>query len=304
MYINIAYIINNKAIYKMTYREINCKSAINKIKNKFGFCNDLNIYRGCLHKCRYCFAVYSHKYINSRDFFGEIFVKKNIAEVLEKELSSKNWNREIINLGSVTDSYQEAEKHYKLMPDILKLLIKYKTPMRISTKSDLILRDFDLIDKLSSIVSVMIASTITTTDEKLSSLIEPNVISPLKRFETLKEFKKTKAIVGVHAIPVMPFITEDGLENIYIKTKENGLYYCISEVLNLRGECRKIYLNFVRENFKEHYKKYLYIYDNNGELKEEYKNKIYKKIKLLEEKYSLKYEPKEEIYIKEEASLF
>ena len=291
---------------KTIYREINCKSAINKIENKFGFCNDLNIYRGCIHKCYYCYAVYSHKYINSRDFFGEIFVKKNIVEVLEKELSSKNWNRDIINLGSVTDSYQLAEKDYKIMPEILKLLIKYKTPMFISTKSDLILRDFDLISKLSNIVPVRIASTITTADEKLSSLIEPNVISPLKRFETLKEFKKTNAVVGVHAIPVMPFITEDGLENIFIKTKENNLDYAICEVLNLKGECRKIFLNFVRKNFPEHYKKYLYIYNNNGELKEEYKNKIYKKIKYLEEKYNLNYDSAdfEKVYTKDETNLF
>ena len=114
---------DTKIISKTVYREINCKSAVNKIKNKFGFCNDLNIYRGCLHKCYYCYAVYSHRYINSRDFFGEIFVKKNIAEVLEKELSSKNWNRETINLGSVTDSYQPAEADYNIMPEILKLLI-------------------------------------------------------------------------------------------------------------------------------------------------------------------------------------
>ncbi len=291
---------------KVKYREINCKSAINKIENKFGFCNDLNIYRGCLHRCHYCYAIYSHKYINSRDFFGEIFVKKNIVEVLEKELSSKSWNRETINLGSVTDSYQKAEEDYKIMPDILKLLIKYKTPMCISTKSDLILRDFDLIAKLSNIVPVKIASTITTSDEKLSSLIEPNVISPLKRFETLKEFKKTNAIVGVHTMPILPFITEDGLENIFIKTKENNLDYIICEVLNLRGECRKIYLNFVRKNFPEHYKKYLYIYNNNGELKEEYKNRIYKKIKSLEEKYNLNYDllDLKKNYIKEEPVLF
>ncbi len=297
---------DTKIISKTVYREINCKSAVNKIKNRFGFCNDLNIYRGCLHKCYYCYAVYSHRYINSRDFFGEIFVKKNIAEVLEKELSSKNWNRETINLGSVTDSYQPAEEDYKIMPEILKLLIKYKTPMFISTKSDLILRDFDLIDKLSNIVPVRIASTITTTDEKLSSLIEPNVISPIKRFETLKEFKKTKAIVGVHTIPVMPFITESGLENIFIKTKENNLNYIICEVLNLRGECRKIFLNFVRKNFHEHYKKYLYIYNNNGKLKEEYKNKIHKRIKSLEEKYCLNYGliDFEKVYIENEANLF
>ena len=295
------------------YREINCKSALNKVNNGYGFCYDLNIYRGCFHKCYYCFAVYSHKYINSRNFFYEIFVKKNIAEVLEKELSSKNWNNSIINLGSVTDSYQDAEKHYKLMRDVLQILIKYKTPMCISTKSDLILRDFDLIDKLSSIVPVKIASTITTIDEKLSSLIEPNVISPYKRFQMLKEFKKTKALVAVHIMPIMPFITEDGLEDIFKKLIEYDINNYIIDILKLKGECKKIYLNFIRQNFAKYYKKYIYIYNNYGLLKDQYKNKIYSKIKSLEKKYNFnkKYNNKSNLedivrnlYREEEPTLF
>ncbi|WP_295163464.1 radical SAM protein [uncultured Brachyspira sp.] len=269
------------------YREINCKSALNRVNNEYGFCYDLNIYRGCMHKCYYCFAVYSHKYINSKDFFGEIFVKKNIAEVLEKELSSKNWSRDIINLGSVTDNYQEAERDYKLMRDILKLLIKYKTPMNISTKSDLILRDFDLIDELSRISSVRIAVTITSLDEKLSSITEPNAVSPLRRFNILREFKKTKAITAVHTMPVMPFITEDKLEDIFKKVKEYNIDCCICDVLKLKGECRKIYLNFIRENFCVYYKKYLYIYGSDGLLKDEYRKKLSSKIKALEEKYNI-----------------
>ena len=82
--------------------------------------------------------------------------------------------------------------------------------------------------------------------------------------------------------------------------------YVICEVLNLRGECRKIFLNFVRKNFIEHYKKYLYIYGNNGELKEEYKNKIRKRIKFLEEKYNLNYDlcDFEKVYIENENTLF
>ena len=78
------------------------------------------------HKCEYCFAQYSHKYMNSTNFFDEIYVKKNIVEVLEKQLVSKRGKREVINLGGVTDNYQPIEKEYKLMPHILKLLIKYK----------------------------------------------------------------------------------------------------------------------------------------------------------------------------------
>ena len=125
------------------YKEITCASACNKLKRKIPYGWDLNIYRGCEHECRYCYAMYSNEYLGSGDYFEEIYVKTNIAEQLEKELSSPNWKREVVNIGGVTDSYQPAESIYKQMPDILKLMIRYKTPCIISTKSDLILRDYD-----------------------------------------------------------------------------------------------------------------------------------------------------------------
>ena len=106
------------------YIEINCKSACNKVVSSFlPYHFDLNVYRGCFHKCEYCFAQYSHKYMNSTDFFDEIYVKKNIVEVLEKQLISKRRKREVINLDGVTDNYQTIEKEYKLMTHILKILI-------------------------------------------------------------------------------------------------------------------------------------------------------------------------------------
>lgn len=107
---------------------------------------DLNIYRGCEHNCEYCFAMYTHQYIEDTDFFHHIYVKKNIVEQLEKKLSSPSWKKEIINLGGVTDNYQPAEKSFQLMPEILKLMIRYKNPIIISTKSTLILRDLELIN--------------------------------------------------------------------------------------------------------------------------------------------------------------
>jgi len=124
------------------YIEINCKTACNRINSDFlPFNWDLNIYRGCEHKCQYCFALYSHKYMDSGNFFDEIYVKKNIVDCFEKQISSKRWKKSIVNIGGVTDSYQPAEKRYKLMPEILKLCIKYKVPISLSTKSKLILRD-------------------------------------------------------------------------------------------------------------------------------------------------------------------
>jgi len=165
--------------------EINCTSALNKLKRKIPYEWDLNIYRGCQHGCKYCYAIYSHKYLNDEEYFYNIYVKTNIVEKLEKELRHSSWKREVVNIGGVTDSYQPAENKYKLMPEILKLLIKYKTPAIISTKSDLILRDFDLIDELSKITYINIAATITTTDENLRKKIEPQGCESNKRFEML-----------------------------------------------------------------------------------------------------------------------
>ncbi|OJT81281.1 radical SAM protein, partial [Clostridioides difficile] len=85
---------------------------------------DLNIYRGCEHGCKYCYAIYSHKYINSNNYFEEIYVKTNIVEKLERQLKSSKWKKEVINIGGVTDSYQPIEADYKIMPEILNLLIK------------------------------------------------------------------------------------------------------------------------------------------------------------------------------------
>lgn len=107
-------------------KEITCQTALNKLKRKIPHGWDLNIYRGCEHGCKYCYAIYSHDYLNDNNFFGSVHVKTNIIDVLESELRSKSWNREIINIGGVTDSYQPCEADYKLMPEILKLLINIR----------------------------------------------------------------------------------------------------------------------------------------------------------------------------------
>jgi len=105
---------------ELKYIEISCETAMNKLKRRMPYSWDLNIYRGCEHGCRYCYAIRSHEYLGSEDYFGDIFVKTNIVEQLEKQLSSPKWKREVVNIGGVTDSYQAAEEHYRLMPDILK----------------------------------------------------------------------------------------------------------------------------------------------------------------------------------------
>ena len=256
------------------YIEISSKTACNRINSNFlPFNWDLNIYRGCEHKCQYCFALYSHKYMDSADFFDEIYVKKNIVECFEKQISSKRWNRKLVNIGGVTDSYQPAEKKYKLMPDILKLCIKYKVPVSLSTKSKLILRDFDLFAELATLVPVNVACTITTINEKIRQLIEPGASTIKERFNNLKELSKTKVNTGIFIMPIIPELTDsyNNLSMLYKFAQENNVNFAVTSILNLRGETKINFLNFVKNKLPHLYNKIKSHY------KGSYVNSVYQK---------------------------
>lgn len=273
---------------KIKYIPINCEIACNKLKRSMPYKWDLNIYRGCEHGCKYCYAIYSHKYINSNNYFEEIYVKTNIVEKLERQLKSSKWKKEVINIGGVTDSYQPIEADYKIMPEILNLLIKYKTPAIISTKSDLILRDYDLIDKLSRITYINVASTITTVNEDTQRLIEPNGVDSMRRFKMLKEFRKTNASVGLHIMPIIPYITDDfdNINSLFRHAKECNVHYVLPGALYLRGITRGVFFDFVKKEFPELFDKLSILYSE-GSLNREYKNQLYKMVNELRYKYSL-----------------
>jgi len=270
------------------YKEITCDIACNKLKRKVPFAWDLNIFRGCEHGCKYCYAIYSHQYLDSDKYFEDIYVKTNVVEQLEKQLSSPSWKREVVNIGGVTDSYQPAEANYKLMPDILRLMIKYKTPCIISTKSDLILRDYDLIEELSRVTYVNIAATITSMDEHIRKLIEPDGVSSLKRFAMLKEFSKINASTGLHFMPIIPYITDtfENINSLYFHAKECDVDYVLPGTLYLRGSTRTVFLDFIKKEFPKIYDDLLLLYKTGGADKE-YKNNLYKTVNALREKYGL-----------------
>jgi DNA repair photolyase len=232
-------------------KESQVKSAIHFHSKKFATNYDLNIYRGCEHCCQYCFARYSQDYLNS-DFFGDIFVKTNIAEVLDRELSKKTWKGQPLNISGVCDCYQPLEQKYKLMEDVLRILIKHKNPVFILTKSPLILRDFDLIKKLSEVASTRVSTTITTLDRSIGDKLEPNVASGMERFEVIKEFSKVKTCkTCVMLMPIIPHLTDniDNIENIYKYSREFGANGLICASLHLRGNLKKFFCDFLRKNF-------------------------------------------------------
>lgn len=273
---------------KLTCKEIHCESALTELKRKVPYGWDLNVYRGCSHACRYCYAIYSHAYLNSDGFYDDIHVKTNIVEQLERELSSPGWKREVVNIGGVTDSYQKAEETYQLMPQILKLLIKYKTPAIISTKSTLVLRDYDLINELSRITYINIAATITTVNEDLRKKIEPGGAPSAERFAMLKQFRQTNASIGLHVMPIIPYLTDtrENIEALCVNAKESGVHYMLSGTLYLRGETRKVFFDFIQSEFPTLHPQLQEMYKTGGADKE-YKNRLYLMVNELRDHYGI-----------------
>ena len=273
----------------LKYTPITCAQACH-YHNKpwLPFKRDLNVYRGCIHGCKYCYALYSHKYMEEENFYGNIFYKENIVEQLEKQLSSPRWKKEIINLWGVTDNYQSAEAYFKLMPEIRKLLIKYKTPATISTKSDLILRDIELIDQLSQITSVNVALTITTMDTKIQKLIEPNASPSKKRFEVLKAFSRTRASRGVHLMPIIPCFTDtkENIESIYANAKDSKVNYVLPGMMYLRWQTRVAFFSFIKKEVPHRYEKITTLYQT-GWVNSKYKDEFYSMFNIIRNKYQI-----------------
>jgi DNA repair photolyase len=193
------------------------------------------------------------------------------------------------------------------MPKILELMIKYKTPITISTKSDLILRDMDLLEKLAKVTTVNVAVTITTWDENMAQKLEPGAISSQRRMKIFEQLKGKGINLGLHLMPIIPYLTDtnENLENILREAGKIKVDYVIAGMLNLRSETRKNFLMFIQENYPELTNKYFREYKGAYWEKEKRRTTYFLVHKLMQ-KYGLnnnyeKFRPKE--IIREQLSL-
>ncbi|MEI7724464.1 MAG: radical SAM protein [Bacteroidota bacterium] len=256
-------------------REFTVKSALHYHENEMP-CNwDVNIYRGCGHGCRYCFAQYSHDYLGAGNFFDEIYAKINVAAVLDRELSRRKWGHARINLSGVTDAYQPAEIEKMIMPDVWKALIRNKNPVIITTKSSLILRDIELIRELAGLTSVYVNASITILDETLRKTIEPGAAPAEERFKVLEQCREAGCITNVMLTPVLPLINDDrnNLEGIYRRARQANVAGLSAWPLNLRGSTKQKFFRFLEAVFPHLVASYRELY-RDGELSQEYWDKI------------------------------
>ena len=180
--------------------------------------NGMNIYRGCTHGCIYCDSR-SKCYQFTHDF-EDIEVKQNALELLEKALRSKR-KRCMIGTGAMCDPYMHCEEQLRLTRRCLELIDEYGFGVAIQTKSDRILRDLDLLQSIQQKAKCVVQMTLTTYDEDLCRILEPNVCTTKRRFEVLQIMKEHGIPTVVWLSPILPFINDTG-ENI-----EGILDYCI-----------------------------------------------------------------------------
>lgn len=211
---------------EVTIKKIEAKSILRKHKkvdswfiSRYG----MNLYRGCLHNCLYCDGR-AEKYQVEGEFGKDIAVKTNAPDLLEKEL---NPARKRIPLkkgfimvgGGVGDSFQYTEKEYKLCRKVLEIIKKYNYPVHILTKSDLVLDYMDILKDIKQQSGVIVSFSLSTVDEKVSSIFEPGVPSPIKRLNAIEIFKQNGINSGVYLMPVIPYIS-DSKEKIYNSVKQ------------------------------------------------------------------------------------
>lgn len=248
---------------------------------------DLNPYTGCSHRCIYCYAAARRIQRTGQEHLTTGF-KENIAELLEKELYSINRTDRIINIGGSTDAYQGCEKSTTVMRDILKLMIKFRNPVIICTKSDLITRDIDLIKELSELTYVNIAFSFSSLAPEHAAIFEPGTSHPENRIKALKMFSSEGINSALHFFPVIPFIsdTEIMTEAVAAAAADSRCSYLMPAMLYLTGNIRDVFFRKLRSSNPDIAEKIQSVYEKGG-VNKEVKYSFYSKFRKYTKKYSL-----------------
>ncbi|HEU0369077.1 MAG TPA: radical SAM protein [Candidatus Acidoferrum sp.] len=268
------------------------KSILNRCDSKrVPFEWTINPYRGCEFACKYCYARYTHEYmeLDGSEFEKKIFVKKDAAPLLVQDMrkysfaskSSGGIYPEHIAIGTATDPYQPAEREYGVTRACLEELAKREgLSVSLITKSNQIVRDIDLFKKIAERSELSLNITITTLRPRLARLLEPRAPRPDLRLAAVKQLRDAGLAVGVSACPLIPGITDrDGeLESVAAAAKSAGAMWFFSNVLFLMPSAAKQFLPFVREKFPKLAKQYEEWYAKNGYAPEEYRKQMSQRI--------------------------
>ncbi len=230
----------------------------------FGNNYNMNIYKGCCHGCIYCD---SRSECYRVDNFDRIRAKENALTLIENELRTKR-KKGVVGTGAMSDPYNPYEKEYKLTRGALELINRYGFGVSIATKSDLIIRDIDILKEISMHSPVLIKITVTTADDTLCKKLEPNVVPTSQRFKAIKELSQEGIFAGILMMPVLPFIedTEENINGIIELAQKSGAKFIYPAFgVTLRQNQRDWYYEKLDELFPSTKDKYIKHYGNSYE---------------------------------------
>ncbi|MCQ2492537.1 MAG: radical SAM protein [Lachnospiraceae bacterium] len=223
--------------------------------------NGMNIYRGCSHGCIYCDSRSTcYQFTHA---FEDIEVKQNAPELLERALRSKK-QRCMVGTGSMSDPYMHIEDKLRLTRRCLEIIDQYECGVAVLTKSSRVLRDMDLLTSINKKTKAVVQMTLTTYDEKLCRILEPNVSTTRERFDALMEFKRAGIPTVVWLTPILPFIndTEENINGILDYCIQAGVkgIICFDMGVTLREGDREYFYHALDQHFPGLKEKYIKTY--------------------------------------------
>ena len=289
-------------------QEKTVKSVLNKHKQRDNWFLDdysVNPYEGCSCNCQYCYIRGSRYGLNMEN---SLAVKINGPSILEKQLQARARKSQygFVAVGSATDAYIRQEEKFKITEAYLKLLLQYRFPVFISTKRTLIKRDVELLAELDRTAilpadlatilksGVILSVSISTMDEKISARLEPGAATPAERLDLVAELSDLGFLIGVNAIPTLPFIsdTDHELERIISAAKKHDAHYILVGGLTLFGndqaDSKTLYYQFLQSNYPELIPTYNELYGDKFYPPRQYQEKLKQKADRLCSHYQIR----------------
>lgn len=214
----------------------------------------VNPYRGCFHACAYCYARPSHEYWGfgaGTDFDSKIMVKKNAPQLLRRAFDRASWRGELIVFSGNTDCYQPLEAAYRLTRACLSLCVEYRNPVGVITKGALVLRDLDLLRRLSREAWVRVYFSIPFSSDDMARNVEPHAPTISKRFEVMKMLADAGIATGISIAPVIPGLNEDDIPELLERARTAGACTAVTALLRLPGSAQAVFLERMQELFPD-----------------------------------------------------
>ena len=278
----------------VTYREVTIKSALNAVKG-MPFDWSLNPWRGCAHKCVYCFArAYHARYLERNvgsDFDSNVEVRVNVAEVLRAEL--RRHREGSLAIGTATDPYQPIEGKYQLTRRCLEALVDFPMPTSIVTKGPLVVRDIDVLKKLDEKTDLTVFFSVPCVDEEIVRKMDPGTAPPRQRLRALRMLRDAGIDAAVLCMPVLPGITdsEESLDAAARAASEAGATGFRHRPLKIDVEIQEYYSDFLATEFPVLVSRYAELYRGGVLPTKDYEREIEERVRRVRARYEFRPRP-------------